>query len=69
MDAAQLAMTTAAALAPVLPYLLKKAGDMAADEAIKKVGQGAWDFAKAICGALRIFSTACCSTSATEVAF
>ncbi len=28
MDAAQLAMTTAAALAPVLPYLLKKAGDL-----------------------------------------
>ena len=43
-----LVTATAAALVPSLPYLLQKAGDMAADEAIKKVGEAAWNCAKSI---------------------
>ncbi len=35
-------VTVVGVLAPVLPYLLEKAGDVATAEAIKKVGKDAW---------------------------
>ena len=40
-------------LVPVLPYLLAKTGDVAAGEAVKKVGKGTWGFARGLWEKLR----------------
>ena len=48
MDVSQLATTTVATLAPVLPYLLDKTKEVIAEEVINKVGEPLWNCAKAV---------------------
>lgn len=45
--------TVVGVLAPVLPYLVEKAGHVAAGEAIKKVGKEAWGLWEKLRGAVQ----------------
>jgi hypothetical protein len=45
MDPNTLVGPLTAVLAPAIPYLVSKAGDVAASEAIKKLGKAAWEAA------------------------
>ena len=53
MDVATIVGETVGVLAPVLPYLVGKAGDVAAGEGIEKVGKEAWGVAQRLWERLR----------------
>ena len=53
MDISAIVADAAQVLAPVLPYLLAKTADVAAGEAIKKVGKDTWGLAQRLWDKLR----------------
>ena len=53
MDIVTTANDAVLLLTPVLPYLVAKTGDVAAKEAIKKVGKKTWGFARGLWDKLR----------------
>ena len=53
MDVASVVAESVGILAPVLPYLVSKTGDVAAGEGIKKVGKEAWGVAHRLWERLR----------------